>query len=207
MLDCSKDTSQAFQLCWIKGTSQETPAPHKIIQPVTSPAQKTRMGFYFSNENPAVEKFTACKDIAEGLLVLSSCWPTQTLHVFTTTFPLIFQSLASRARTQLSSSLCQPRNPLPELCVVSSLAGGCPVLRWPLSVTQQCQVSMFSGADKSKLVSNFPPVLPFYKICGRNCSWGLASTWMMFNTQKHQTFSSRPSQESLALIFVAIRTL
>lgn len=31
--------------------------------------------------------------------------------------------------------------------------------------------------------------------------------WMMFNTQKHQTFSSRPSQESLALIFVAIRTL
>lgn len=30
---------------------------------------------------------------------------------------------------------------------------------------------------------------------------------MMFNTQQHQTFSSRPSQESLALIFVAIRTL
>lgn len=125
MLDCSKDASQAFQLCWIKGTSQETSAPHKIIQPVTNPAQETRMGFYFPNENPAVEKSTACKDIAEGLLVLSSCWPTQTLHVFTTTFPLIFQSLASRARTWLSSSqqrLCQQRNPLPELCVVSFLA-------------------------------------------------------------------------------------
>lgn len=31
---------------------------------------------------------------------------------------------------------------------VSFLTGGCPVLQWPLSVTQQCQVSMFSGADK-----------------------------------------------------------
>lgn len=134
MLDCSRDASQAFQLCWIKGTSQETSTPHKIIQPVTSPAQKTRMGFYFSNENPAGEKFIACKDIAEGLLVLSSCWPTQTLHVFTTTFPLIFQSLANKAWMQLSSSLqrlCQQRNPLPELCVVSFLAGGCPVLQWP----------------------------------------------------------------------------
>lgn len=134
MLDCSRDASQAFQLCWIKGTSQETSTPHKIIQPVTSPAQKTRMGFYFSNENPAGEKLIACKDIAEGLLVLSSCWPTQTLHVFTTTFPLIFQSLANKAWMQLSSSLqrlCQQRNPLPELCVVSFLAGGCPVLQWP----------------------------------------------------------------------------
>lgn len=172
MLDCSRDVSQASQLCWIKGTSQETSAPHRITQPVTNPAQKTRMGFYFSNENPAGEKFIAYKDIAEGLLVLSSCWPTQTLHDFTTTFSLIFQSLASRARTQLSSSLqrlWQQRNPLPELCVVSFLAGGCPVLQWPLTVTQQCQVSMFCGADKSKLVSSFPPVLPFYKICGRNC--------------------------------------
>lgn len=102
MLDCSRDASQAFQLCW---KLQETSTPHKIIQPMTNPAQKTRMGFYFSNESPAGEKFTACKDIAEGLLVLSSCWPTQTLHVFATTFPLIFQSLASRARTRLSRSL------------------------------------------------------------------------------------------------------
>lgn len=92
MLDCSRDASQAFQLCWIKGTSQETSTPHKIIQPVTSPAQKTRMGFYFSNENPAGEKFIECKDIAEGLLVLSSCWPTQTLHVFTTTFSKAWQT-------------------------------------------------------------------------------------------------------------------
>lgn len=148
-------------------------APHKIIQPVTNPAQKTRMGFYFAYENPAGEKFIACKDIAEGLLVLSSCWPTQTLHVFTTPFPLIFQSLANRAWMQLSSSLqrlCQQRNPLPDLCMVSFLAGGCPVLQCPFSATQQYQVFMFSGADKSKLVSNFPPVLPFYKICGRNCS-------------------------------------
>lgn len=162
--------SQAFQLCWTKGTSQDISTLHNIIQPVTNPAQKTGMGFYFSNENPAGEKFIACKNIAEGL---SSCWSTQTLHVFTTTFPLIFQSLASRARTQLSSSLqrlCPQRNPLPELCVVFFLAGGCPVLQWPLSVAQQCQVSMFSGADKSKVVSNFPPVLPFHKICGRNCS-------------------------------------
>lgn len=105
MFDCSRNASQAFQLCWIKGTSQETSAPHKIIQAVTNPAQKTRMGFYFSNANPAVEKFIARKDIAEALLVLSSCWPTQTLHVFTTTFPLIFQSLASRTWTWLSSSL------------------------------------------------------------------------------------------------------
>lgn len=128
---------------------------------------------FFKLKSSCREKFTACKDIAEELLVLSSCWPTQSLHVFTTTFPLIFQSLASRARTRLSSSLqrlCQQRKPLPELCVVSFLAGGSPVLQWPLSVTQQCQVSMFSGADKSKVVSNFPPVLPFYKICGRNCS-------------------------------------
>lgn len=75
---------QAFQLCWTKGTSQDTSTLNNIIKPVTNPAQKTRMGFYFSNENPAGEKFIACKNIAEGL---SSCWSTQTLHVFTTTFP------------------------------------------------------------------------------------------------------------------------
>lgn len=104
MFDCSRDASQAFQLCCIKGTSHETSAPHKIIQSVTNSAQKTRTGFHSSKENPAGEKFIVWKDIGEGLLVLSSCWPRQTLHVFTTTLPLRFQSLASRARTRLSSS-------------------------------------------------------------------------------------------------------
>lgn len=64
-----------------------------------------------------------------GLLVLSSCWPSQPLHVFTTTFPLRFQSLASRARTQLSISLqilCQQRNPLPELCFLPDWRMPCP---------------------------------------------------------------------------------
>lgn len=75
----------------------------KLYSQWTTLLRKPEWGSIF--QNPAGEKFIACKVIAEGLLVLSSCWLTQTLHVFTTTFPLIFQRLASRARTQLSSSL------------------------------------------------------------------------------------------------------
>lgn len=154
MLDCYREAFQDFQLSWSKGTNQGTSAPHRIIEPTTNPAQRTRTGFYLSNENPAGEKFIVCKDTAEGLLVLRSCCPIQTLtHVFTTTFPLIFRSLASRARAQLGSSLrrlCQQRNPL-TLTLCSFLPG------WRMlghSVAQVsdaagCQVSaIFSGIDK-----------------------------------------------------------
>lgn len=98
MLNCYREASQAFQLCWIEGMNQQTSTPHRITKPTTNPAQKTRTGFFLSNENPAGEEFIVCKDSAEGLLVLCSCCPIQILiHVFTTTFPLIFKSLASRA--------------------------------------------------------------------------------------------------------------
>jgi len=160
--------------------NQETSTPHRIIEPTTKPAQKTRAGFSLSDANPAGEKFVVRKDTAVALIELCSCFPIQTLfHVFTATFPLIFKSLGSRARTQLRSSLqrlCQQRNPLPLLCVVSIRAEGCLVVQWPESTIQQCSACRVSAVChllwnryESKLVGNFPQVLPFYKICGRNC--------------------------------------
>lgn len=65
--------------------------------------------------------------VCHFLCMICSCCPVQPLiHVLTTT--LTFKSMASRAQTQLSSSLqrvCYQRNPLPWLYVVSILAGGC----------------------------------------------------------------------------------
>lgn len=150
MLDCYREASQDFQLSWSKGMNQRTSAPHRIIELTTNPAQKTRTGFYLSNENPAGEKFIVCKDRAEGLLVLRSRHPIQTLiHVFTTTFPLMFKSLASRARTQLRSSLqslCQQRNPL-TLTVCSFLPG------WRMLGHSVAQVSDAAGGQVSAIFS------------------------------------------------------
>lgn len=106
---------------------------------------------------------------------------------------------------QLSNSmqrLLPQRNPLPSVQVVSWLAGKCLMVQWPGTMMQQSCACGVSGLCHfpwnrydSKLVGSFPQVLPFYKVCGRSCSYRLAAACMMLNTLQHQTFSLRPSQK------------